>query len=618
MKKGIKLDEGIEISVETVDAEGTKLAQLERVSQSPGVSAIRYRVEPGAMTTVKLPEIHVKVEFTLFGVVRIMSPHDFGACSRVGMCYSSDWVTNAAGYEPFALFVGPAGECKYLVGLASLEHSCWVRAHVYGGPEEKVISGVKGIGAVEVKRNSAQKGHFKGKGPAVFEDAIYIDTRGGDAYAAVKRYFTWLRENNYPQSPHIPAGQDEVLWHSWYAHQAVIDQDIISKQARIARDLDIRRIQIDAFWDVPPTCEIIWGSNVPNPRRFPDFPALIDQIHHAGQRLALHVNPFVVNPFRFEDQKCLVPSLLIPNGKPVKNNQEKYLLCPRCPQTRDYIMSWVKRMVGEYGIDEVWYDFVDDDYELFGNCDNADHNHLDGTPGENIISILRDVEVEIRRINPNACLWGRRQATNPITRQWEPTISPHDRYLDYLGNLRECLFLHQLAHNQLVEFVCTNWPVGEAPSVVARHMICGIFAGVPAISVDLTKQSPETLAVIKTYVGLYRQNKDWLNAAPRRLLCPEDAIRTVVLDGSHCRWILFTGTAPGIIEIPESIRELRIFSTSFAEIATVLTVKGQWQAVLQDYLLREVKEVRLEKLHNGLFMQVKATPLFSVHLKKVR
>ena len=617
-KASIRLTGLMTIDVAANDLEGTTLTKLEskKINDSE-IFVVGYRVDPGKNTTVTLPEVEIKIEFPLFDVVRLMMPYDFGACSRIGMHYSSELHTHASGYEPFTLFVGADGQCKYLVGLANLEYSSWMRSHVYGGPAEEIISGVKGIGAVEIKRNSAKLNHFKGSAPRVFEDAVYIDSSGGDPYDAVKRYLTWLRENYYPGSPNIPKGQDEVLWHSWYAHQCVINQDIISAQAEIAGELGIRRIQIDAYWDVPPKCGVLWGSNIPDPERFSDFPTLAGQLHERGQRLAVHVNPFLINPDVFKEQEPLMPALITQHATPLALHEQQYILCPRSAQTRDYVMSWIKRMVGEYGVDEIWYDFVDDYSPLFGDCDSPLHHHVDGTPGENVISILRDADAEIRRINPNACLWGRRQETNAITRQWEPTLTPHDRYLDYLGNLRECIFLHQLSHQQLVEFMCTNWPAGEDPAVVARHMICGIFAGVPAISVDLTKQSQEVLDVIKTYVTLYRQNKHWSNEVTRRLLCPVDPIRAIALDGPGCSWILLTAPAPGLIEIPKETKEIRIFSTAMKEIGTVLSVQGHWKAVLQDHLLNEVKEVPLEQLHGGIFLRTNGNPLFCVHLKKM-
>ena len=609
-----------ELSVSTNDAEGTTLASLDIVSPEkappmPGVVVAAYCVEPGKATQAALPEVEIRLEFPLCGVARVMPPQDFAACSIIGMRYDTSWTTQAVGYEPFAVFAGADGECKGLIGLSRLEHSSWIRAHVFGGPPESVASGVKGIGGVQIRRNAAELGHFKGQVPAVFEDEIYMDMAGGDIYSAVRRYFTWLREHHYPQSPTVPDGSDEVLWHSWYAHQAAINQEMIRERAR---ELDIRRVQIDAYWDVPPTSESVWGGNVADPERFPDFPGLIRDLHAAGQRVALHTSPFVVDPFLFAAQKPLEPFLLTRDGTPLKGEYNSYLLCPRCPQTRDHILGSVRRLVGDYGIDEIWYDFVDYFEGLYGECDNPRHEHVAGAPGERVIAVLREIEQEARRINPSACLWGRRHQCNPITRQWESHLSPHDRYLDYLGNLRECLFLHQLAHRQQVEFVCTNWPVaGEDPAVVARHMICGIFAGIPALSVDLARQSPEALDAIRAYVSLYRRNKAWLNPAPRRLVCPEDAIRCVALDGPHACWILCTGTAPGILIVPEHVCEIRIFSSSFGEVASLLPLRGTWRAACHDYLLRKVDDVPLETVKDGLFLRATGTPLFSVRMERL-
>ncbi len=210
-----------DVSVSVPDAEYAAVTQLEVLDTGPeavkadGVVVLEYTIEPGASTAVTLPEIEIRIEFLLHAVARLMAPRDFNACARVGMSYDESWGTQAVGYEPFAVFAGAAGECRCLVGLACLEHSAQMRAHVYGGPPETVSSGVKGIGAVVVRRNVANLGHFKGREPRTFRDAIYIDTSGVDIYTAVRNYFAWLRGRAYPDDPIVPPGADEVLWHSW-------------------------------------------------------------------------------------------------------------------------------------------------------------------------------------------------------------------------------------------------------------------------------------------------------------------------------------------------------------------------------------------------------------------
>lgn len=626
-KSSVTIRDKIEVAVKLKHEEDTTLTNLDVVSiktdeqNVPNIFAVNYTVTPGPKTTISFPEVEIQIEFSLTEVVRIMPPADFGACSRIGLWYDNSWSCRSIGTEPFVLYVDAAGGCRYLVGASNLELACEMRAHVYGGPEHGPgeIDGVKGIGRITIKRNCAKydskKEHYKGKKKHIFRDTIYIDIAGGNCYAAVRRYFTWLRENYYPESMSIPEGSDEVQWNTWYALQANIDQKIIEEQAQCANNLGIRRINIDAFWDVPKGAgaKTIWGNYRADPERFPDFKELVDKLHANGQKISVHTRPFLID-LTYAELQYLEPFLLDPGYE--KTGDLGFLLCPCCKETREHILSNFQNMVEKYGIDEFFVDFLDDFIVLYSECHARDHNHLPGSPGQHVISIVKDLIAEVHKINPKITFSFRRGECTPITRQFITYMSPHDRYLDYLGNLRECLFVRQLSHRELVQSVCSCWPMGEKPEVVARHMIAGIFAGVPAISVDLIKQSKDILRVIKTYVDLYRANKSWLNYAERRVLCPEDAIRAIAIDGPQCTWALCTGTVPGSIMVPKGVQEITIFSSSFPDITTFIPILGEWQAVGQDYLMNNTEEIKIEQVKDGIFVHTMGKPLFSVKMTR--
>ncbi len=612
------IENEIELLFELPDEEGTSLQNVHVEKERGGkLLLVHYTVQPGSQATAMLPQVKIKMQFPIHEVTQLMSPKDFSACSRTGMWYSSSLECLPIGWEPFFAFTGVKNQVKYFFGLANLEYASRIEGSVYGQPpqEYKDRGMVNRFGKFQACRNMPDM--FKGQGPKPFHDVLYIDRAGDNVYEALRNYYQWLRDRFYPgEIPNPPADGDEPMYHTWYSLMDQINEHNVMEHAKIAGQLGLRRFHIDACWDVPPQhAPNIWGPHIADQSRFSNFRKTIDEMHALGLRVMLHARPMMCDP-SYEGHSHMKP-FLIDLGRNPGCPEEAFLLCPRCPEVHDYIKKVVTRLVSDYGIDEIWFDFVDDYHALYGDCKNNSHRHLPGTPGENMIQILKEMQGQAYRCNPRATIWGRREEGTPATIRYQSHLFPHDRYLDYQGNLRECLKVRALVKNELVQTVCMDWPDGEKPEVVARHLVCGIFGGVLAISIVFSRQSPENMRVIREYVKLYRTHKSWTNLATRIQLCPDNPIGTLRIDGPGRSWVLSTGAWPGLTPVVDNVQEIRLFSTAYESISTIIPVQGEWEAKQFDHFLVENEEIPLEKTDRGILIHATGTPAFGVILRKV-
>ena len=554
-------------------------------------------------------EAELELVFPMNGVSRIQLSSEFKAVSRIGMLYDSQQDITMMGFEPYALFADCCGRNLCFAGMGRLELAGSIRANCYGQSPEGTHA--EFLSSIKINRKNLYDGCRLENGRLVYREQLYLDTSNDQALQVIGRYFAWLRQS-YDGSLEKPDWGDQVEWHSWYAFGSKINRAVIDRQSEIAASMGIRRIHIDYGWDAEADNPENSGNNRPDPIRFPDFRGLIDRLHSRNQKVSLRWTPFMLHPDN-DVGKQLYDCRILP--EPVNPYGRYFYPCPRCRETGEFLVREAVRLVREYDIDELWFDMIDDFPELFRDC-AGDHQHLPGTAGEHVLRILREIALAVKQVKPDFAISYRREEATPLFRQFVTHIWPHDRYHDYLGNLREMLLIRKIALDEHIHNVCMCWNKTESPEIVARHMLTMIFGGIPAVSVDLTTQSAANLDVINRYIALYLANKAWLNTAERVILCPEDTIRAIRIDRAGESWILCTGTVPGKLDVPADVRRICLFSSSFPEVNTMLAIRGEWTGIVRDCRFEAVGRADIEPLRDGLFVSGAGLPLFCLDLTK--
>ncbi|MGX5679761.1 alpha-galactosidase [Schumannella luteola] len=184
----------------------------------------------------------------------------------------------------------------------------------------------------------------------------------------------------------------DVEWNHWWPYEDVeVTEEIIAENARIATDLGIRVVTVDAGWFGPADPGTYWGDyrgdwDLVNTARFPSgLAALGDSIRAAGARPGIWEEAEAVGSLarlRREHPELMAlavdgrrhdPSYGL-SSQSLDPEDPTFLgyVCLGSPAAREFVLESMSRVVRETGAEWVKLDFnVDPD----AGCTRTDHGH---------------------------------------------------------------------------------------------------------------------------------------------------------------------------------------------------------------------------------------------------
>ena len=188
------------------------------------------------------------------------------------------------------------------------------------------------------------------------------------------------------------------------------------------------------------------------------------------------------------------------------------VLCPRTRATVDYTAECTRRMVEDYKLDGLWFDFIDS--VPLRRC-VAPHRHDFASQGEGVTAALRQCAETALRLNKNVVLVYRQPFANLNNKPFLTHVWPVDAPFDFNMNRREVMFMKPYASGVLTHACCTCWHRDESDENVARHMASVVLAGVPSVSVDL-------VTIPESHRSNYPRLAGVLQSASRRTAARKD------------------------------------------------------------------------------------------------
>jgi hypothetical protein len=428
-----------------------------------------------------------------------------------------------------------------------------------------------------------------------YSDALYINANSQITwFEALKAYSVAVDSWRKYQPPEAGEWALNPMWHSWYAHFDRIDEAQIRDDARHARDLGVRTIEIDAGWNIPPGVPYAFeneGDYNFDPDRFPDARGMIESFHSAGLRLVLHVAPLLMgkNAKAWEQMKdCMIATEGIADPH----------LDPRLKKVHDYLLTAWENLFKVYQVDGLWYDFLE-------IPDNADPPK----PGMEIVSadlhtaytlLLQELYNKAINLNQNALIILRRPTANLNAKTYCTHVWPMDAPQDYNMNRRDIVYLKTLGHGVLTHACCTSWPISESNANVARQMASIVMAGVPAFSVKLAESPVAHNAIIKAWLTFYESNKQDLVNGEMTPLLPTPPSAAIRIEGREQAFFGFFEALPGLTEVSGNFKKIAIINAYSRRTVTRLEgVEGKWLALVYDQTWKSVSQTILNSDPQG-------------------
>jgi len=183
-----------------------------------------------------------------------------------------------------------------------------------------------------------------------------------------------------------------------------------------------------------------------------------------------------------------------------------YVLDPRFPEVRAYLIDVYRRAIRDWGIDGFKLDFI----ERF----TADEKTvLEASGGRDFASVneaadrlLTDVLGELRKVKPDVMIEFRQPYIGPLIRKYGNMFRASDCPNSYLLNRVRTIDLRLLSGNTAVHADMIMWHPGE-PVELAAFQLVNVMFSVPQVSVRLGEIPKDHLEMIKFYLAYWSANR---------------------------------------------------------------------------------------------------------------
>ena len=340
------------------------------------------------------------------------------------------------------------------------------------------------------------------------ELAVRIDRRPvryEEALAAAASW--WAARPGGAPSP-VPEAARQPMLSTWYSFHQELDPAAVEAECRRARDLGMTAVIIDDGWQTLDAGRGYAFTGDWTPERIPDLRGHIDRIHAAGMRALLWYSvPFVGMKSRAWDR--FRHRMLY-----VMEERGAGVLDPRHPEVREYLIAtWEKAMV-DWDLDGLKLDFVD------RFVMRPESPREGGDLMEAVDRLLVDAMERLRRVRADVMVEFRQPYVGPLMRRYGNMFRANDCPADHVRNRIAVLDLRLLAGDTAVHGDMLMWHPDEPVEAAALQLLAVLFA-VPQVSVRLDRIPPDHLAMLRHWLGVWREHRETLLGGELHAASPE-------------------------------------------------------------------------------------------------
>lgn len=513
-------------------------------------SIIRWTIKRTDNQPFKILSNNIECKTSYSGVYKLFNPNIISQQNyRVDLPFGFYDVTSAHNNQPVVWMQQTDGKNTLTYGLLDQNPMTVIEGSTYNAGNGGEAPGIANsyVRAAMNRNNPAPTSTVTS-----YSEGIYVNANPEVSwFEALEGYSQAVDEARIFVPQPTSSWALNPMWHTWYAHADEINEELIRDDARRAKLLGAKTIQIDAGWNVPKGMAYsfdVEGDYVFSDR-FPDPAGMIKEMHDAGQRVILHVSPLLMGIYS-KAWTNMSDCMLKVNGSTTS------YLDPRLKKVQDYLlMSW-ENMFKNYDIDGLWYDFME-----FPNGADAP------AAGKPLIAtdvyvgytlLMQSLYKKAIEMKPEAIVVLRRALANLNSKTFCTHVWPMDAPQDYNMNRRDVVYMKSFGKGVLTHACCTSWAISESDLNVARQMASITLAGVPAISNILSASPLNHDIIIKEWFAFYEANKHDLIEGRMTPLLPTPPSAAIRIEGEKKAFFGFYEAMPGLIELTREIDTVTI------------------------------------------------------------
>lgn len=334
-----------------------------------------------------------------------------------------------------------------------------------------------------------------------YESDIRIDSRYIPFYKAIDDVRVWWEDS----VGYVPASISKYsympVYSTWYSfHQNLVVDDILEECKKFA-ELGCKTVIVDDGWQTDNTergydyC----GDWIPVHSKIPDMKSFVDKVHNIGMKFVLWYSvPYVGI---YSDAYANFKEKMLCQRE--ESNGKTYIVDPRYPEIRQYLIGLYKKAVLDWGLDGFKLDFID----AFKQSDVFKKGMDYISVYDAVERLLNDVTKELKELKPDILIEFRQSYVGPLMRTFGNMIRSFDCPNDSWSNCMNTLSLRMTSGKTAVhsDMIMFN---NEEPADMAAFQLTRTLFSVPQISIRKDVITNKQGDMLRRYLKLWSTYKN--------------------------------------------------------------------------------------------------------------
>jgi len=361
-----------------------------------------------------------------------------------------------------------------------------------------------------------------------YELTLRFDTRAIPYETAIGDSVRWWASMEEHTPAPVPPVARVPVYSTWYSYHQNITADAIVAECRLGGEIGLGGVIVDDGWQTLDGNRGYAFTGDWKPDRIPDMKGFVDRVHALGQKFILWYSVPMAGAKSEMIADFRDKTLYFHEGFGA------YVLDPRYPEVREYLINIYESAVRDWGIDGLKLDFIGmfserGEIELTAE-DGRDYASIDNA----VDRLMTDVMERLRALDPEIGIEFRQPYNGPLMRKYGNMFRAVDCANVAIYNRRHIADLRLISDTTAVHSDMIMWHPEESVEVAALQVLNIIFS-VPQISVRLAEISPEHKEMLRFWLGYWNDNKEVLLDGAFRAVAPQlnYPLITGTQDGKH-------------------------------------------------------------------------------------
>lgn len=540
--------------------------------------------------------IRVEIAFPLLNFGRVLVPdcgrHYVNCTKALDIRAPLYAVTPANAGHPFMAVQNEAGRFAFGFGIISATGEVAIRRRLPLISQRKALVGGDDHLALEIEW----------AGPAGDVRDLEVDlfmTESRPSWFHALRRFTQIikqrEEITYPANPDAwrPG------WCTWTAFSSDdLSEERVLDNARIARDLGIGTVILDDGWFGPGLDSerepLNIGDYEPDPTKFADLRGTVDKLHALGLKALLwHAPLCVAQTSRTYGE--MSSYLMYQDGAEFTSVNGLAMLCPACPEVREYVAAETERLLRDYGADGLKVDL----YNCLppAACDSPHHTH---DVADGVAALEKVMQAQWERalaVKPSVLIELKQDYGNVRLLRYGTMVRAGDTAYDVDTNCWRCFYDQAYAACVHNDYLMTSTLTD--PEALGLLMVRMLAAGVPTFGNDLTRLSDEHRRLITAWLRFYNTERELFE----RSRAPQDDSLDAWQGGLRERAWVAALWQRAEIRLPDAATVFILNGTGRRELFLRTSETRGARLTLLDHRLEQVSEC-VEMIEDGFILPV--------------